>query len=163
MAKQKHTSETPATQWLRAQGIAFETATYEYVDHGGSEEAALQLGANEHQVIKTLIMQDEREHPLVILMHGDMQVSTKNLARQIQVKSIMPCKPDVAQRHSGYMVGGTSPFGTRKAMPVYVEQSILELPEIYINGGKRGFLLRLHPLVLQDKLEAIPVQCALVD
>jgi len=161
MAKSAHSSETPATQWLRQHGVVFTTATYDYIDHGGSGEAARQLGADEHQVIKTLVMQDEKEHPLIILMHGDMQVSTKNLARQIQAKSVTPCKPDIAQRHSGYMVGGTSPFGTRKNMPVYVEQSILDLPEIFINGGKRGFLLKISPQALNNPLGAQPVQCAL--
>lgn len=161
MAKSRHTCETPATQWLRERGIPFETLTYSYIDHGGSSEAAMQLNTSEHLVIKTLVMQDEHERPLIILMHGDQHVSTKNLARQTGAKHISPCKPEVAQRHSGYMVGGTSPFGTRKAMPVYLEQSILDFPWIYINGGRRGFILKLAPQVLTTFLHAQPVQCAL--
>src|ERR1700754_2596842 len=136
--KGQHVSETPATQFLRRNGIVFTEHVYEYVEHGGTEESARQLGVPENEVIKTLVMQDERAQPLIVLMHGDKQVSTKNLARQIGVKSVEPCKPDVAQRHSGYMVGGTSPFGTKKTMPVYVEASVLELARICINGGRRG-------------------------
>ena len=161
MAKQKHISQTPATQLLTKQGIAYETATYDYEEHGGALHAAKELGADEYQVVKTLIMQDEHEQPLVVLMHGNKQVSTKNLARQINAKHVQPCKPEVAQRHSGYMVGGTSPFSTRKAMPVYAEKTILDLPEIYINGGKRGFLLRITPDVLVTLLNAVPVDCAI--
>ncbi|MEG2961662.1 MAG: YbaK/EbsC family protein, partial [Janthinobacterium sp.] len=122
-----------------------------------------ELGVPEHAVIKTLVMQDEAAKPLIVLMHGDCKVSTKNLARGIGCKSVEPCKPEVAQRHSGYLIGGTSPFGTRKAMPVYVEASILALPRIYINGGRRGFLVSLAPQVLIDLLKAKPVQCALQD
>lgn len=162
MSRHQHSSETPATQWLKARGIAFEATTYDYIDHGGSGEAARQLATDEHAVIKTLVMQDENERPLIILMHGDRQVSTKALAREIGAKTIQPCKPEVAQRHSGYFVGGTSPFGLRKAIPVYVEAGILSLPTIWINGGKRGFLLRLVPAVLTETLCAKPVHCALV-
>ena len=159
--KDRHISETPATQWLRKQGIAFTEHAYDYVDRGGTAESARQLGVEEHGVIKTLVMQDERALPLVILMHGDREVSTKNLARAIGVKSVEPCKPEVAQRHSGYQVGGTSPFGLRKAMPVYVEKTVLALPQIYINGGRRGFLVGIVPSVLVAALGARPVQCAL--
>jgi Cys-tRNA(Pro) deacylase len=159
--KTSHVSETPATQWLRQQGVAFTEHPYDYVDHGGTAESARQLGVPEHSVVKTLVMQDDKAQPLVVLMHGDRQVSTKNLARQIDAKSVEPCKPEVAQRHSGYLVGGTSPFGLRKAMPVYVESSVLELPRILINGGRRGFLVGLVPAVLVDKLGARAVQCAL--
>ena len=159
--KGQHVSETPATQFLRRSGIAFTEHVYEYVEHGGTEESARQLGVPEHEVVKTLVMQDERAQPLIVLMHGDKQVSTKNLARQIGAKSVEPCKPDVAQRHSGYFVGGTSPFGTRKAMPVYVEKSVLELPKILVNGGQRGFLVGIAPAVLTEGLGAKPVQCAL--
>ena len=159
--KERHISETPATQWLRKQGIVFTEHAYDYVDRGGTAESARQLGVEEHVVIKTLVMQDERAQPLVILMHGDREVSTKNLARAIGVKSVEPCKPEVAQRHSGYQVGGTSPFGLRKPMPVFVEESVLALPQIYINGGRRGFLVRIAPSVLVDALGARPVQCAL--
>ena len=126
--KDKHVSETPATQWLRAQGIAFTEHPYDYVEHGGTAESARQLGVDEHAVVKTLVMQDDKAQPLVVLMHGDRQVSTKNLARAIGVKSVEPCKPEVAQRHSGYLVGGTSPFGLRKAMPVFVEQTVIQKP-----------------------------------
>lgn len=159
--KQTHVSETPATAWLRAREIAFTEHPYDYVDHGGTAESAKQIGVAEHAVIKTLVMQDEKAQPLIVLMHGDCQVSTKNLARAIGAKSIEPCKPEVAQRHSGYMVGGTSPFGLRKAMPVYVEQTVLTLPRILINGGRRGFLVGLDPAVLAGPLGAQPVQCAL--
>lgn len=159
--KPAHVSETPATQWLRAHGIAFTEHVYEYVEHGGTAESARQLGVDEHAVVKTLVMQDERAQPLIVLMHGDRQVSTKNLARAIGVKSVEPCKPEVAQRHSGYLVGGTSPFGTRKAMPVFVEASVLALPRICINGGRRGFLVGIEPRALADLLGARPVNCAL--
>ena len=159
--KDKHVSETPATQWLRAQRIAFTEHPYDYLEHGGTAESARQLGVDEHGVVKTLVMQDDKAQPLVVLMHGDRQVSTKNLARAIGVKSVEPCKPEVAQRHSGYLVGGTSPFGLRKAMPVFVEQSVLALPKIQINGGRRGFLVGIEPSVLTDRLGARPVNCAL--
>jgi Cys-tRNA(Pro) deacylase len=159
--KDKHISETPATAWLRAHGIVFTEHVYEYVEHGGTEESSRQLGVSEHEVIKTLVMQDERREPLIVLMHGDKQVSTKNLARAIGAKSVEPCTPEVAQRHSGYQVGGTSPFGTRKAMPVYVEESVLALPRICINGGRRGYLVGLPPKVLTSVLGARPVTCAI--
>ena len=159
--KDRHVSETPATQFLRQAGIAFSEHPYDYVEHGGTAESARQLGVPEHEVVKTLVMQDERAAPLIVLMHGDRQVSTKNLARAIGVKSVEPCKPEVAQRHSGYLVGGTSPFGTRKPMPVYVEASVLALPRILINGGRRGFLLGIAPAVLASAVGATAVQCAL--
>ncbi|MCW5666397.1 MAG: Cys-tRNA(Pro) deacylase [Piscinibacter sp.] len=159
--KDKHVSETPATAWLKQQGVAFTEHVYEYVEHGGTAESARQLGADEHAVVKTLVMQDAKAEPLIVLMHGDRQVSTKNLARAIGAKSVEPCKPEVAQRHSGYQVGGTSPFGTRKAMPVYVEASVLALPRILINGGRRGFLVGIEPRVLVEQLGAHPVECAL--
>jgi len=158
--KSTHVSETPATQFLRAQGVSFSEHPYDYVDHGGTAESARQLGVDEHCVVKTLVMQDQDARPLVVLMHGDRQVSTKNLARQAALKKIEPCKPEVAQRHSGYQVGGTSPFGFRKAVPVYVEASILELPRIYINGGRRGYLVGLEPEVLTRVLQAQPVHAA---
>ncbi len=159
--KDKHVSETPATQFLRRAGIVFTEHPYEYVDHGGTAESARQLGVDEHMVVKTLVMQDEKAEPLIVLMHGDRQVSTKNLARAIGAKSVEPCKPEAAQRASGYLVGGTSPFGTRKAMPVYVEESVLALPRILINGGRRGYLVGLDPAVLTATLGARPVRCAL--
>ncbi|TAL56571.1 Cys-tRNA(Pro) deacylase [Pandoraea sp.] len=160
MSKQKHVSETPATQYLRQHGIAFTEHPYEYVEHGGTAESARQLGIDEHHVVKTLIMEDEQGKPLVVLMHGDCTVSTKSLARQIGVKRVDPCKPEVAQRHSGYLVGGTSPFGTRRPMPVFVERSVLDLPKIYINGGRRGYLVGIAPQALTALLDAKAVQCA---
>jgi Cys-tRNA(Pro) deacylase len=163
MAKKEHISETQATQLLRKHQVSFDEHPYPYEEHGGTSVSARELGVPEHAVIKTLVMQDETAKPLIVLMHGDCKVSTKNLARAIGCKSVEPCKPEVAQRHSGYMIGGTSPFGTKKAMPVYVEQSILDLPRIYINGGRRGFLVSLAPQVLIDLLKAKPVQCALQD
>ncbi|RVU46544.1 Cys-tRNA(Pro) deacylase [Rubrivivax rivuli] len=159
--KDKHVSETPATQMLKAAGVAYTEHLYEYVDHGGTAESAKQLGVDEHSVIKTLVMQDEKAQPLIVLMHGDRSVSTKNLAREIGAKGVEPCKPEVAQRHSGYLVGGTSPFGLKKAMPVYVEASVLALPRICINGGRRGYLVGISPQVLVDLLGATPVHCAL--
>lgn len=159
--KTAHVSETPATQWLRAHGVSFSEHPYDYVEHGGTAESSRQLGVPEHEVVKTLVMQDDKARPLVVLMHGDCQVSTKNLARQIGAKSVEPCAPEVAQRHSGYQVGGTSPFGLRKPMPVYVEAGVLALPRILINGGRRGYLVGLAPAVLRDVLGAQPVQCAL--
>ena len=159
--KDRRVSETPATQMLRAAGVPFTEHVYDYVEHGGTIESARQLGVVEHAVIKTLVMQDEKAQPLIVLMHGDRQVSTKNLAREIGCKSVEPCKPEVAQRHSGYLVGGTSPFGLRKALPVYVQATVLELPGMYINGGRRGFLLGLSPSVLAAVLGARAVSCAL--
>jgi Cys-tRNA(Pro) deacylase len=159
--KDKHFSETPATQMLRAAGISFTEHAYDYVDHGGTAESARQLGVDEHSVVKTLVMQDDKAQPLVVLMHGDCQVSTKNLAREIGAKSVQPCKPDVAQRHSGYLVGGTSPFGLRKALPIYVESGVMDLHKIHINGGRRGFLVGIAPQVLAQLLDAKPVRCAL--
>jgi len=138
-------ADTPATVFLKANGVSYTDHEYEYVERGGTEVSARALGVAEHEVVKTLVMQDELAKPLIVLMHGDRQVSTKNLARQAGRKRVEPCKPEVAQRHSGYQVGGTSPFGTRKPMPVFMERSILELPAIYINGGRRGFLVKLNP------------------
>src|SRR5258706_8623662 len=146
MAKKgAHVSETPATQFLRRHAVSFTEHVYDYVEHGGTEESARQLGVPEHEVVKTLVMQDERAQPLIVLMHGDRSVSTKNLARQIGAKSVEPCKPEVAQRHSGYLVGGTSPFATKKAMPVYVEASVLQLERICINGGRRRARFSVPP------------------
>ena len=161
--KSAHVSETPATQLLRANRVEFTEHPYEYQEHGGTSHSAASLGFEEHSVVKTLIMQDQDAKPLIVLMHGDCKVSTKNLARQIGAKSVEPCKPDVANRHSGYLVGGTSPFGTRKSMPVYVESTILELPRIVINGGRRGYLVGLDPLVAQRLLDAKAVNCALAE
>ena len=161
MARKGHVSETPATAFLRARGVEFTGHVYEYQEHGGAMLGAQTLGLDPFCVVKTLIMQDEKSTPLVVLMHGNRTVSTKNLARQAGVKSIEPCTPEVANRHSGYLVGGTSPFGTRKRMPVYVERSILDLPRIWINGGRRGYLVGIAPGVCSALLGAIPVDCAL--
>ncbi len=161
MAKKEHISETQATQTLRKHGIGFTEHPYAYEEHGGTAVSARELGVPEHAVIKTLVMQDEAARPLIVLMHGDCKVSTKNLARAIPCKSVEPCKPDVAQRHSGYQVGGTSPFGTRKALPVYIEESILALDKIYINGGRRGYLVGIAPQVVLTLLGARAVHCAL--
>lgn len=136
---------TPAVRELRAAGVEFTDHLYEYEEKGGTAVSARELGVEEHWVVKTLVMEDEAKNPLIVLMHGDRQVSTKELARAVGVKTITPCTPDTANRHTGYMIGGTSPFGTRKRMPVYVERSILELPRIYLNGGKRGYLVGMSP------------------
>jgi len=159
--KDKHVSATPATEWLRAHGVPFTEHVYDYVERGGTAESARQLSVDEHTVVKTLLMQDERGEPLIVLMHGDSSVSTKNLAREIGAKSVEPCTPEAAQRASGYLVGGTSPFGTRKALRVFVEASVLELPRILINGGGRGYLVGITPSVLVDLLGAKAVRCAL--
>ena len=161
MAKQAHVSETPATQWLRRHGIAFTEHVYEYVEHGGTSESSRALGVPEREIVKTLVMEDETGKPLIVLMHGDRKVSTKNLARQTGSKQIAPCTPEVAQRHTGYQVGGTSPFGTRKTLPVFVERSVLALPRILINGGRRGYLVGIEPSVLTAVLGATAVDCAL--
>ena len=160
-SKKDHISETPATQFLRKHGIAFTEHPYPYEEHGGTRVSARELGVEEHAVIKTLVMQDEAAKPMLVLMHGDRKVSTKNLARQIGCKSVEPCKPEVANRHSGFLIGGTSPFGTRKNMPVYVEAGILELTKIYINGGRRGFLVGIDPAVIGAVLPSKVVHCAL--
>jgi Cys-tRNA(Pro) deacylase len=156
-------ADTQATVFLKANKVAYSEHEYEYVEHGGTEVSAQSLGVTEHEVVKTLVMQDENGKPLVVLMHGDRKVSTKNLARQAGVKRIEPCKPDAAQRHSGYQVGGTSPFGTRKKLPVYVERSILALPQIYINGGRRGFLVKISPAEMVRTLQPVLVDVALED
>lgn len=148
-----HLPETPATQFLKAQGVIFEGHLYAYENHGGTRVSARELGVDEYSVLKTLVMQDEHKHPLLVLMHGTLNVSTKELARAATVKAIEPCTPEVAQRHSGYLVGGTSPFGTKKTMPIFLEQSALALPRIYINGGRRGFLVSMAPAELKRVLK----------
>ena len=163
MTKKDHVSETPATRLLKSHKIAFTEHPYEYLEHGGAQHSAEMLGLDPFTVVKTLVMQDQDAAPLLVLMHGNRKVSTKNLARQIGAKSVEPCKPEVANRHSGYLVGGTSPFGTRKAMPVYIEESILALPKIAINGGRRGYLIGIAPQVCVTLLGAKSVQCALVE
>ena len=161
MAKKDHVSETPATHMLKAHKVAYTEHPYEYLEHGGAQHSAQVLGFDPFAVVKTLVMQDQDAKPLVVLMHGNRKVSTKNLARQIGAKSVEPCTPEVANRHSGYLVGGTSPFGTRRAMPVYIESTILELPRIVLNGGRRGYLVGIDPQVCVQLLDAKPVQCAL--
>ena len=162
MGRKEHVSETPATACLREHGVPFSEHVYDYVEHGGTAESSRQLGVDEHSVVKTLVMQGEDAKPLIILMHGDREVSLKNLARQIGAKRVEPSKPEVAERHTGYRVGGTSPFGTRKALDIFVERSVLSLPLIYINGGRRGYLVGINPRVLVDLLKAQPVDCAAV-
>ena len=159
----KHVSETPATRYLRQQAVVFSEHPYAYEEHGGTGVSARALGVDEHHVVKTLIMQDDAAQPMVVLMHGDCKVSTKNLARQIGCKSVAPCTPEIANRHSGYLVGGTSPFATRKSMPVYAERSILDLEKIYVNGGRRGYLVGIAPQSLTALLPLTLVDCALAD
>ena len=161
MARKERVSETPATQLLKSAKVDFSEHPYDYLEHGGALHSAMVLGWDPFHVVKTLIMQDQDAKPLVVLMHGNRKVSTKNLARQIGAKSVEPCTPDTANRHSGYLVGGTSPFATRKSMPVFVEESILGLPKILINGGRRGYLVGLDPQLCVRLLGAKAVQCAL--
>ena len=152
---------TPAIHFLRKHEVAFVEHSYRYEEHGGTRVSARELGVDEHAVVKTLVMEDERREPLLVLMHGDREVSTKQLARQINRKTVAPCDPAVAQKHTGYMVGGTSPFGTRKALPVCLERSILDLERIYINGGRRGFLVEVSPADIQRVLRPTLVDVAL--
>ncbi|MBI3130717.1 MAG: aminoacyl-tRNA deacylase [Acidobacteria bacterium] len=152
---------TNATRLLKQQGVAFTEHLYRYEEKGGTAVSARELGVPEHAVIKTLIFEDDRKQPFIILMHGDREVSTRELARQIGARSVQPCKPEVADKHSGYQVGGTSPFGTRKTMPVYAEATIFDLPKVHINGGSRGFLLGLEPAALEGVMPVIRVSVAL--
>ena len=154
-------SGTPATLFLGEKGVTFTEHHFEYIEHGGTAHTSDALGVPEHQVVKTLIMENEKGEPLVVLMHGDRKVSTKALARAAGMKRIAPCKPEAAQRHSGYLIGGTSPFGTRKPMPVYLERSVLALPRIYINGGRRGYLLGMDSAELVRLLSPVLVEVAL--
>jgi Cys-tRNA(Pro) deacylase len=156
-------SETPATQFLRKLGIDYSEHYYEYVEHGGAERGADELGLPPEQVVKTLVMEDEHAKPLVVLMHGDRKVSTNPRARLAGRKRIEPCRPEIAQRHSGYQVGGTSPFGLRKPMPIYMERSIRDLPRVYVNGGRRGFLVGLAPADIERALAPQLVDAALED
>lgn len=158
-----HAPETPATRFLRQHRIAHSNHLYEYEEHGGTKVSARELNVDEHAVIKTLIMEDEHAKPLIVLMHGDCKVSTKELARQVGCKKVEPCKPEVANRHTGFLVGGTSPFGTKKAMPIYMEKSILDLPLIYLNGGRRGYLVGVHPHDVVKVLQPKVVEAALKD
>ena len=152
---------TPATAFLARHGVAYTEHEFEYLEHGGTSHSSASMGVTEHAVIKTLVMENERGEPLIVLMHGDRKVSTKELARQAGAKRIAPCKPEVATRHSGYLIGGTSPFGTRKGMPVYLERSVLGLERIYINGGRRGYLLGMAPAELTRVLSPLLVEVAL--
>jgi Cys-tRNA(Pro) deacylase len=154
-------SATPAIHFLRARKVPFTEHPYRYEERGGTAVSSRELGVDEHVVIKTLVMEDENKQPLIVLMHGDRDVSTKNLARQIDRKTVAPCAPDVAQKHTGYMVGGTSPFGTRKTMPVYMERTIADLDRIYINGGRRGFLIAVSPADVIRALAPTLVDAAL--
>jgi Cys-tRNA(Pro) deacylase len=151
---------TPATAFLARNGVAWTEHFYEYVEHGGTGVSSSALGVPEHEVVKTLIMETDKGEPLVVLMHGDRKVATKELARVAGAKRVFPCRPEAAQRHSGYLVGGTSPFGTRKSMPVYLERSVLDLPRIYINGGRRGYLLHMDPRELVRVLSPVLVDVA---
>ena len=163
MAKKEHISETPATAFLRKHGVDFSEHPYAYEDKGGTGVSARELGVDEHAVVKTLVMEDEHAKPLIVLMDGDCKVSTKELARQVGCKKIEPCKPEVATRHTGFLVGGTSPFGTKKVLPVYIEKTILDLPIMYINGGRRGYLVGMPPQSLTAVLAATPVEVALIE
>jgi Cys-tRNA(Pro) deacylase len=149
---------TPAVRLLREKGVEFEPHLYDYVERGGTHHSAESLGVDEHAVVKTLVMEADAKSPLVVLMHGDREVSTKRLARHLGVKAVNPCDPAAAQRHTGYLVGGTSPFGTRARLRVYAERTIFDLPKIYINGGKRGFLVLIDPRALRDVLQAEEVE-----
>jgi len=160
MAKEKIPT-TPAIRMLKQQKVPYTLRTYQYEDRGGTTVSARELKVDEHQVIKTLVMEDEKKAPLIILMHGDREVSTKNLARTLGAKTIKPCDPKVAQKHTGYMVGGTSPFGTRKLLRVYMESTIQSLPKIYINAGKRGLLAEMSPEALMKVLNPVPVEVAI--
>lgn len=155
-------SATPAIHALRRHGVPFVEHPYRYEEHGGTRVSSRELGVAEHSVVKTLVMEDERRQPMLVLMHGDREVSTKSLARAIGAKTVAPCRPEVAERHTGYMVGGTSPFGTRKSLPVYVERTILELETVYVNGGRRGFLVAIAPHAFVDVLHATAVDVSTV-
>jgi Cys-tRNA(Pro) deacylase len=161
MSKAEHAPETQATKFLKTHKVPFSNHLYAYEEHGGTKVSARELNVDEHAVVKTLVFEDENAKPLIVLMHGDCKVSTKELARQIPCKKVEPCKPEVANRHTGFLVGGTSPFGTKKVLPVFIEKSILDLPLIYINGGRRGYLVGIHPHDILRTLQAKPVEAAL--
>jgi Cys-tRNA(Pro) deacylase len=153
---------TNATRLLKQQGVSYTEHFYRYEDRGGTRVSARELGVDEHAVIKTLVMEDDQKRPLIVLMHGDREVSTRELARVVGARSVQACKPEVADRHSGYQVGGTSPLGTRRAMPVYIERTVLDLPRIYLNGGSRGFLVGMEPQALVALVKPTPVDVAIV-
>ena len=160
MSKPEHAPETPASKFLKEHKVPFSSHLYAYEEHGGTKVSARELNVDEHAVIKTLVFEDEAAKPLIVLMHGDCKVSAKELARQAGCKKVEPCKPEVANRHTGFLVGGTSPFGTRKKMPIYLEKTILDLPLIYINGGRRGYLVGIHPHDLLRTLAPQTVEVA---
>lgn len=161
MSKTENAPETQATKFLKSHKVAFSNHLYAYEEHGGTKVSARELNVAEHAVVKTLVFEDENAKPLIVLMHGDCKVSTKELARQIGCKKVEPCKPEVANRHTGFLVGGTSPFGTKKQMPIYLEKTILDLPLIYINGGRRGYLVGVHPHEILRVLNPKVVEAAL--
>ena len=163
MTKPEHAPETQATKFLKAHRVPFSSHLYAYEEHGGTRVSARELNVDEHAVVKTLVFEDENARPLIVLMHGDCKVSTRELARQIGCKKVEPCTPEAANRHTGYLVGGTSPFGTKKQIPVYLEKTILDLPLIYINGGRRGYLVGVHPHDILRVLQPKIVECALKD
>ncbi len=163
MKRKAQGPQTPVTECLQRSGVRYSVHLYEYEAHGGTRVSARELAVEEHEVVKTLVMEDEGGSPLLVLMHGDRKVSTKALARAIGCKTVTPCHPEVAQRHTGYLVGGTSPFATKRRLPVYVQASVLELEKIYINGGRRGFLVGIAPATLDQLLGAKAVECALAD
>ena len=163
MTKPEHAPETQATKFLKAHRVPFSSHLYAYEEHGGTRVSARELNVDEHAVVKTLVFEDENARPLIVLMHGDCKVSTRELARQIGCKKVEPCTPAAANRHTGYLVGGTSPFGTKKQIPVYLEKTILDLPLIYINGGRRGFLVGVQPHEIVRVLEPTQVECGLID
>ena len=163
MNKNHHAPETPAIRFLKSHKIAFSSHVYAYEEHGGTRVSARELNVDEHAVVKTLVFEDENARPLIVLMHGDSKVSTRELARQIGCKKVEPCSPEAANRHTGYLVGGTSPFATRKLMPIYLEKTILDLPLIYINGGRRGFLVGVQPHEIMRVLQPKEVDCGLPD
>jgi Cys-tRNA(Pro) deacylase len=160
MSRNEHSPETPATKFLKGHKVAFSSHLYAYEEHGGTKVSARELNVSEHAVVKTLVFADENGKPLLVLMHGDRKVSAKELARQAGCRKVEPCAPEVAHRHTGYLVGGTSPFATRKALPIYLEKTILDLPLIYINGGRRGFLVGIHPHDLLRVLQPVIVEVA---
>jgi len=161
MAKKDKFPVTQATRFLKQKKVDFTPYLYKYEEKGGTKVSARELGVDEHMVVKTIVLEDENKNPLIMLMHGDMEISTKELARILEVKTITPCSPDTANKHTGYVVGGTSPFGTKKELPVYVEESILDLELIHINGGKRGFLVELNPKAITETLRATPVNAGI--
>ena len=161
MSKEPGIPVTQAIRLLRDKGAAFEPALYDYVDHGGTQPAAAELGVDEHATVKTIVMETDTKQPLIVLMHGDRDISAKQMARILNVKSVVPCSPDTATRHTGYLVGGTSPFGTRKPLPIYAEAALFDLPLIWINGGRRGLLVKIAPALLEQLLPVTRVQVAI--